>query len=100
MIQLALPIEDVYRNENHAEFNAGQVQIDDLDAIGQINAEPIACFEAPARQQLRQAVTAGVDIAEGVRSGLKFESQLIASADQREIKEVEEVQKVKVTRCR
>src|ERR1700733_4563768 len=98
MSQLALAIEDVDRHENHANLEACQIQIDDLQAIGQVNAEPVAGFQAALRQQLRQTITARVDIAKRVAVALEFKRRMVAAADEGKIKEMKEIQKPKIPR--
>ena len=70
VVQLALAIEDVDGNEDHAQLDAGQIQIDHLDAVGQINTEAVAGLQAALCEQLSQAIAAGVDVAEGVAERL------------------------------
>src|SRR5438105_7930012 len=43
---LAIAIENVDRNEDHAELHAGEIEVDQLDAIGEIDAEAIAFLES------------------------------------------------------
>jgi hypothetical protein len=55
-------------------------------------------LQAALREQLRQAITAGVDVAEGVAGAFKFESGVVTASDEGEIEEVKEIQKLKVAR--
>ena len=65
MRDLAVAIEDIDRHEDHAELHAGEIEIDHLDAVGQIDAQPVAWPEAAPAKRLRQAAAALVDFAEG-----------------------------------
>ena len=80
MRQLALAIQDVDGNENHAQLDAGEIQIDHLQAVREVDAKPVAGFETAMSQKMGQPVTAIVDFAEGVASALKFERDLAAPA--------------------
>ena len=79
--QLALAIQNVDRDENHAQLHGGQIEVDHLDAVGQVNAKAVAGLEAASGEQLRQAIAARVHVAEGVRDALKFERRFVAPAD-------------------
>src|SRR5580704_15013653 len=96
MRQLALAIEDVDGNEDHAQLEAGEIQVDHLEAIGEVNAQAIARFKLAPGQQLSQAIAAGVDIAESVGGSLEFERGLAAASMEGKIEEVKEIQKVKI----
>jgi hypothetical protein len=50
VVQFAFAVEDVDGNENHAQLDAGQVQVDHLEAVGEINAQPVARLK-PALQE-------------------------------------------------
>ena len=50
MGDLALPIQDVDRDQDHAGLHAGEEQVDELDAVRQVHREPIARLE-PALSQ-------------------------------------------------
>ena len=78
--QLALAVQDIDRNEDHAQLEAGEIQIDHLEAVGQVNAEPVAGFQPALREQLRQAIAARVDIAERVGLALEFKRDVVAAA--------------------
>ena len=64
--QFALAIEDVDWNEDHAELDASQIQVNHLDAVGEVDAEAIAGLKPALGQQLGQPIAACVDVAEGV----------------------------------
>ena len=83
--QLALAIEDVDGNEDQAQLDAGEIQVDHLEAIGEVNAQAIARFKLAPGQQLSQAIAAGVDIAEGVGGSLEFKRGLAAAPLEGEI---------------
>ena len=51
MRDFAISIEDVDGHENHAEFHAGEVDVDHLYAIDEVNAEAIARAETVAGEQ-------------------------------------------------
>ena len=83
---LAIAIEDVDRHENQTQLDRGQINIDHLDAVGQINAHAISRLEPARQEQVCQAIAARVEIAEGIRSALEFERDSIAPAEQRWVK--------------
>lgn len=89
---LAISIEDIYRDEDDAELDAGEVEIDHLDRVGEIDAEAVARMEAALGKQLCEAIATDVDVAEGVGDALIFESGDVAAADEREVEELGEVQ--------
>src|SRR3989442_1502258 len=62
MRHLAIAIQDIDGNENHAQFDAGEIQIDYLDRVREINAQAIA-FGEPARSKgASHAIAASVDL--------------------------------------
>lgn len=95
--ELALAIQDVDRDEDHAKLDAGEIEVDHFEAIRKVDAKAITCFEAAKRKQLGQAIAAGVDVAEGICGALEFEGDVIAPGVEREIEELSEIQKLKVT---
>ena len=62
---LAIAVEDVDGDEDDAELDAGEVEIDHLDAVGEVDAEAVAGLEAAAGEQVREPIAARVDFAEG-----------------------------------
>jgi len=82
---LAVAIKDVEGNEDNAEFDAGQVEVDHLDTVGEINAKPVAGVEAAPVEQLSEAIAAGVDITEGVGGALILERGRVAAAEEGEV---------------
>ena len=89
MGQLALAVKDVDRDENHAQLEACEIQIDDLQAVGQVDAKPIAGFEPAPRPAIGQPIAARVDIAKRIAGALEFKRRMVAAADEGEIEEVE-----------
>ncbi len=63
---LAVAIQDVDRDDDHAKPRAGQEQIDVLDAVGQIDRQPIARAETSGRELVRHPGGAPVEVCEGV----------------------------------
>jgi hypothetical protein len=99
MRQFALAIQDVDRDEDDAELDAGQIQIDHFEAIREVNTQPVAGFEPAACEQLGQAIAAGVDVAEGVTCALEFERGVVAPGLEGKIEKLSEIQKLKVPRA-
>ena len=99
MRELALAVEDVDGDEDYSELDAGQIQVDHFEAIREVDAQAVACFEATVSQQPSQAIAPGVDVAEGVACALKFERGLIAPGVEGKIEELSEIQKLKVARA-
>src|SRR5580700_8167187 len=96
MGQFALAIEDVDRDEDDAELDASQIQVDNFEAISEIDAEAIARLEPALGEQLGQPIAARVDVAKGIGDALKFEGGMIAPADEGQIEELEKIQMVKI----
>ena len=61
---LALPIQDVDRDEHHAGLHAGEEEIDELEPVRQLNREPIARLEPAPAQHRRDPRRAVRDLAE------------------------------------
>src|SRR5580704_13991480 len=91
MRDLALAVQDVDGNENGAELQTCQVEIDYLDAVREIDADPVAGLDPAPAKRLRHAVRSHVDIAESVRAAVKLQRGSVAAANQREIEQVEQV---------
>ena len=67
MRNFAIPIQDVDRHENHAELHARQIDIDHLDAVHQIDAQPVAgrsplLSNSCARRLLRESTSPNVKV--------------------------------------
>src|SRR5207344_2711765 len=88
---LAIAVENVDRDEDHAQLDAGQVEIDHLHAVGQVAAEPVAGLQAVSQEQVRQAIAAHVEFAEGERGAREFQRLGVAAAEQGEIEEMGEI---------
>ena len=73
MRDLAVAIEDVDRDEDHAELDAGEIDVDQLDAVAEVDAEPVALGESAGAQRVRDAVAAAFDVAEGELGAFPFE---------------------------
>ena len=43
---LALAIQNIDGDEDHAQLHAGEIEVDHLQAVGQIDAQPVAGFQA------------------------------------------------------
>jgi predicted DNA-binding protein (UPF0251 family) len=99
MRELALAVQDVDGDEDYSELDAGQIQVDHFEAIREVDAEAVACFEAAASKQLGKTIAADVDVAESVGGALEFERKLAAPGVEGKIEELSEVQKLKVTRA-
>ena len=96
MGQFALAVQDVDRNEDHAQLDAGEIHIDHLHAVGKINAKPVAQLQPALSEQQSQAITARVDLAESVGCAFEFESGLVPASGERKIKKVKKVQRPKI----
>ena len=82
---LALAIEDVDRHEDHAGFDAGEVEVDQLERVAEVDAEAVACRQASVKQYVGEPVGARVDLAERVLSALPLKGHGVAAADQGEV---------------
>ncbi len=85
MCDLAVAIEDVDGDEDDAELDAGEVEVDHLDRVGEVDAKAVAGVEAALGEQLGEAITAGVDVAEGIGGALIFERGGVAAAEEGEV---------------
>ena len=99
VVQFALAVKDIDRNENDTKLDAGQIQVDHLDAVGHVDTKPVAGFQAAFRKQIGQTIAARVDVAESVRCAFEFKRRCVASADEGQIEKMKEIQKVKVPRA-
>jgi len=90
MRNLAIAIEDIDRHENQTQLDRRQVKIDHLDAISQVNTQPISRLQPTRQQQLRQPIAAPLEIAESVSIALEFKRNIVAAANQRRVKQFEE----------
>jgi len=75
---LSLPVEDVDGHEDDAEFHAGQEDIDHLDGVRQVDAQPVPGLQAPLAEQRGHVVATAVDLGEGVRAPAEFQGHGIA----------------------
>ena len=93
---LAIAIENIDRHENHAELHASQKQLDHVDAVRQMDAEPVARHESPLGQHARQPVTRVLEVAECAALAPAFaakelQRRLVTPCHERKIKELEKV---------
>ena len=65
-----IAIKDVDRNVDHAQAKTSEIKIDDLDTVGQIDAEPITTCEPTFGEGRCHARCSLVDVSEG--EGLQF----------------------------
>ena len=89
MRDLALAIENIDRDEDHAQLHAGEIEIDHLQAVGEIDAQAVAGLEAALAQQRRHPVAAVVDIAERVGASLVFEGDAVAAPLKGEVEQLQ-----------
>jgi hypothetical protein len=80
MREFAFAVKNIDGNEDHAELDAGEIQIDHFDTIRQVNTQAVAGFQTAMGEELRQTITTAVDVAEGKGNTLEFERGLIAAA--------------------
>ena len=91
MRPLTIAVEDIDGDEDDAEFDAGQVEIDHLHAIGEIDADAVAGFEPAANQEVAESIAARVDFTEGEFCSSEFERHGVTPADEGGIEEMSEV---------
>ncbi len=65
MADLTLAIKNVDWNDNDTQFDAGQEEVDKLDAIGEEKSEPVATNQPSRDQQPSHAVAAGIQFSKG-----------------------------------
>ena len=70
----AVAVQDVDGHEDDAQFHAGQVEIDHLHAVGEIDAEAVAGIQTAVREQVGEAIAARVELAEGEGSGPEIQA--------------------------
>jgi len=75
---LAIAIENVDGNEHDAELHAGEIEIDQLDAIRQIRADAISFAQTARAQRPRHPVAARFDLAKCERPTFEFERRDVA----------------------
>src|SRR5690242_15459278 len=88
MRNLAVAIEDIDWNEDHSKLHAREIEVDHFDAVGEIDAEPVAGSEAPGGKKLRDAVAARIDFPESELPSLELEPDRIAAAFQRQVEQI------------
>jgi hypothetical protein len=94
MGQLSLAVENVDRDEDHAEFDAGEIQVDHFEAVGEVDAQAVAGFQSTVSEQLGLAIAARVDVAEGIGDALEFESGGFSTRDEGQVEKIKEIQKI------
>jgi hypothetical protein len=62
---LALAVQRVHRHRDHAQPHAGEEQVEQLEAVGQEERQPVTGADATRRQQAGGGVGAPIDLAEG-----------------------------------
>ncbi len=72
MRDLALAVKNIDRHENRAELERGEIQVDHLDAIGEIYAQAVSARKPPSRERARQTVAARVDFPERIFDARPF----------------------------
>jgi len=93
---LALAVQHVHGHEDHAQAHAREEQVEEVDAVREVDAEPIAADDPACRQRMGHAVRARVDVAERQRvrdtvGAVVLERDGVAPADEREIEEIAEL---------
>src|SRR5665213_102206 len=91
MSDLAIPVQNIDRNEDDAQFHAGKINIDRLDRIRQVNTHPVALSQALAQKQLRQTVAARIQFAEGENTAAELQRGNVAASGQRKVEQVQEI---------
>src|ERR1700737_1390821 len=91
MGDLALSVQNVDGHENHAQLDARQVEVDHLQAVGEVYAKAIAGFESALFEQVGDAGAALVDLAEGQRAALELKRDCVPAFDEGEIKQIGEI---------
>src|SRR4029079_4215404 len=66
--EFALLVQDVHRHADHAESYAGEIEVDELDTVREMDREAIAAPQPARRQLAGHAIGARVHVAERQRS--------------------------------
>src|SRR5438477_7141868 len=88
VLDLAAAIENVDRHEDHAELHAGDEDVDQLDAIREIDAKAVAFLKSAIAQCIRHAVAARLDLAECELASIPLQTDLVAPAKEREVEKI------------
>src|SRR5205085_6220038 len=88
---LAIAIQDIDGHKNDTQFDAGQVEIDHLDTVGEIYAEAVTGMQTAVREQIGEAIGARIEFAEGEAAVLPFERHRIAARNKRKVEEVVQI---------
>ena len=88
MRDFPVAIKDVDRHKDHAEFHARQIDVDHLDAIHEINAEPVAFAQPSFHQEARKTITARIEFSERVRLVAELECDGIAASFERQVEQI------------
>src|SRR5689334_22156912 len=77
---VALAVQDIDRHEDDALLDTSEVEVDHLDAIPQITAEPVARGQSAREQRTGHTITALVEIAERIGIPVEIERRRIPPA--------------------
>ena len=91
MGDFAVAIEDVDRDENHAQLHAREIEVDHRQTVGELHADAVALREALMDESGGHAVAPAIQFTEGVLPTLPFECHFIAAIDQRQVKEIAQI---------
>ena len=83
----AVAVKDVDGDEDDAEAGGGEVEIDELETVGEEDAEAVSERETPVGEKMSHAGGAVIHLAEGVKP-VPFDRWFEATADEREIEQV------------
>ena len=88
---LTLAVKDVNRGENQPQLNGRQVRGNQLDAIGEVDAQPVADLESARLQMIREPIAAPLQLAERPFAAAKLERGIGGSILQGQIKQIDEI---------
>ena len=79
---LSFSVQHIDGYEENARLHTSEIEIDQLDAIGEINCQPVALAQATLSEQMREPIAADVEFSKrpGLQLGVRvapFESRCI-----------------------
>ena len=100
MADFPCTVEGIDGCENDAGLDASQECLNELDAVREINGEPVAGLESFLSQFVRPAVRASFEISEGERETLEFKGRPIGATLEGQVKQVAQVHDLRGRRVR
>ena len=83
----AIAVKNVNGDEDDAEAGGGEVEVDELEAVGEEDAEAVSAGEAAVGEKMSHAPSTVIDLAEGIEP-VPFKRWFEAAANEGEVEQV------------